>query len=105
MLLCLGPAAGLDRLVAAKLLISVSSGRARGPLARFLQRLGLRDDLCAKVAGLRALGPPVVERADVSEFGGGRRVILLFGLVRALLDGRRVPAGVEIGVDGCRSRS
>jgi len=31
MLLCLGPAAGLDRLVAAKLLISVSSGRARGP--------------------------------------------------------------------------
>ena len=40
----------------------------------------------------------------MSEFGGGGRVVLLFGLVRALLDGRRVPAGVEIGVDGCGSR-
>ena len=36
----------------------------------------------------------------MGEFGVERRVVLLLGLVGALLDGRRVPAGVEMGVDG-----
>ena len=40
----------------------------------------------------------------MGEFGGERRVVVLLGLVGALLDGRRVPAGVEMGFDGCGSR-
>ena len=40
----------------------------------------------------------------MGEFGVERRVVLLLGLVGALLDGRRVPAGVEMGRDGYGSR-
>ena len=40
----------------------------------------------------------------MGEFGGERRVVVLLGLVGALLDGRRVPAGVEMGLDGYGSR-